>query len=82
MEEQNKTENGTERTKNKNQGKYDAEVKLQPTGAPEGKNKETERQAIFAEIMPETLLDPYTQELLKISSWVRVQVVMRWMEES
>jgi len=29
--------------KNKNQGKYNAEVKLQPTEAPEGKNKENER---------------------------------------
>lgn len=43
-------------------------VSYNQTGAPEGKNKESERQAIFAEIMPEAFLDPYTQELLKISS--------------
>ena len=37
------TGRGNREDKNKNQGKYNAEVKLQPTEAPEGKNKENER---------------------------------------
>lgn len=35
------------------------EVKIQLIGAPEGKRKENEKEAVFAEIMPETFLDAH-----------------------
>lgn len=46
--------------------------------APERKNKENETEAIFAEIMPETFLDPHVQEVSKIPSRIKVQVVVSW----
>lgn len=46
--------------------------------APERKNKENETEAIFAEIMPEPFLDPHVQEVSKIPSRIKVQVVVSW----
>lgn len=46
--------------------------------APERKNKENETEAIFAEIMPKPFLDPHVQEVSKIPSRIKVQVVVSW----
>ena len=57
------------------QGRYDREVKIQPTEAPEGTNKENERKIIFAEVTRETFQDPYWLEVPAIPGRMEVQVV-------